>query len=69
MPDWIGEDVAQYVSIATTAASDVQHLARRRTELRSRMEQSPLMDARRFAADIETAYRDIWREWCQRQRQ
>jgi predicted O-linked N-acetylglucosamine transferase (SPINDLY family) len=25
---------------------------------------SPLMDATRFARDIETAYRQMWLQWC-----
>jgi len=28
------------------------------------MEASPLMDARAFARNIETAYRTMWRRWC-----
>jgi len=27
------------------------------------MEQSPLMNAPRFARNIEAAYREIWRTW------
>ena len=34
--------------------------------LRQRMEQSPLMDAPRFARNIEAAYRQMWRQWCTR---
>jgi predicted O-linked N-acetylglucosamine transferase (SPINDLY family) len=28
------------------------------------MEASVLMDAPRFARDIEAAYREAWRQWC-----
>jgi predicted O-linked N-acetylglucosamine transferase (SPINDLY family) len=28
------------------------------------MQRSPLMDASRFARDIETAYRAMWERWC-----
>jgi len=31
--------------------------------LRARMKNSPLMDAPRFARNIEEAYRSIWRAW------
>jgi predicted O-linked N-acetylglucosamine transferase (SPINDLY family) len=29
------------------------------------MLQSPLMDAPGFASNIEAAYRQMWRSWCQ----
>ena len=41
--------------------------ARVRATLRPRMEQSPLMDAPRFARNIEAAYRQMWRTWCRAQ--
>jgi predicted O-linked N-acetylglucosamine transferase (SPINDLY family) len=28
------------------------------------MQASPLMDAPRFARNIEAAYRQMWRNWC-----
>jgi predicted O-linked N-acetylglucosamine transferase (SPINDLY family) len=28
------------------------------------MKSSPLMDAKRFALQVEAAYRQIWRGWC-----
>jgi predicted O-linked N-acetylglucosamine transferase (SPINDLY family) len=31
--------------------------------LRTRMEKSALMDGKRFAANFESALRDLWRRW------
>jgi predicted O-linked N-acetylglucosamine transferase (SPINDLY family) len=36
-----------------------------RSTLRQKMEQSPLMDAPRFTKNIESAYRQMWRKWCE----
>lgn len=35
-----------------------------RQKLRARLERSPVMDARRFALAIESAYRAMWHDWC-----
>jgi predicted O-linked N-acetylglucosamine transferase (SPINDLY family) len=55
----------QYVQLAAALASDLPRLAELRRTLRQRMQASPLMDAPRFARNIETAYREMWRKWCQ----
>jgi predicted O-linked N-acetylglucosamine transferase (SPINDLY family) len=57
----------QFINIAANLATDLPKLADLRADLRQRMELSPLMDARRFARNIENAYRGVWREWCARQ--
>jgi predicted O-linked N-acetylglucosamine transferase (SPINDLY family) len=52
--------------MATSLATDLPRLADLRRTLRQRMRASPLMDAPRFAAAIEAAYRHMWRKWCAR---
>jgi predicted O-linked N-acetylglucosamine transferase (SPINDLY family) len=64
LPEFIAENPDQYFSIATGLAGDLSKLAQLRSSLRTRMERSPLMNARQFAADIEAAYRQMWRNWC-----
>jgi predicted O-linked N-acetylglucosamine transferase (SPINDLY family) len=54
----------EFVSIAARLAADQSRLAHMRTTLRGRTERSPLMDAPRFARNIEAAYREIWQRWC-----
>jgi predicted O-linked N-acetylglucosamine transferase (SPINDLY family) len=54
----------QYVQIAADLAADRSRLAELRASLRPRLENSPLMDADRFARNIEAAYRAMWRSWC-----
>jgi len=53
-----------YVAIATALARDLPRLAALRAGLRGRMEASPLMDAPRFARNIEQAYRAMWVDGC-----
>ena len=54
----------QFVQIATALAKDLPRLGDLRATLRSRMMQSPLTDAKRFARGIEAAYREMWRARC-----
>ncbi len=54
-----------FVSAVVALAGDLPRLAALRQQLRGRLEQSPLMDAERFARDVEAAYRKIWRAYCQ----
>ena len=55
-----------YVAVAIGLARDIAALNELRLGLRERMRKSPLTDAPRFARDIETAYRTMWRAWCAR---
>jgi protein O-GlcNAc transferase len=54
------------VKLATSVAMDLPALAAMRTGLRDRMKKSPLTDSVGFVRGIETAYRDMWRNWCAR---
>jgi predicted O-linked N-acetylglucosamine transferase (SPINDLY family) len=55
-----------YVRLAIELAQDLPRLSKLRSTLRQRMEQSPLMDAPRFARNVERAYRQMWRTWCEK---
>jgi predicted O-linked N-acetylglucosamine transferase (SPINDLY family) len=65
LPELVATSQEQYVHIATELARDVPRLSELRSTLRQRMEQSPLMDAPKFARSIEAAYRQMWRRWCE----
>ena len=64
LPELVAETPEQFVRIAAELASDLPRLSELRATLRDRMQDSPLMDAPRFARNVEAAYREMWRRWC-----
>jgi len=64
LPELVAHSEDEYVAIATRLAQDLPRLTELRATLRGRMEASVLMDAPRFARQIEEAYRVMWRQWC-----
>jgi len=56
LPELAAWDDDAFVGIAAELAGDLPRLAELRAGLRPRMEASPLMDAGRFARDLEAAY-------------
>jgi protein O-GlcNAc transferase len=64
LPELVSESPDQFVRIATELAADLPRLTHLRQTLRQRMQLSPLMNAPRFAKNVETAYRTMWHRWC-----
>ncbi len=54
-----------YVASARDLAGDLARLRSLREDLRERLEASSLCNAPAYARSIETAYRDMWRKWCE----
>jgi predicted O-linked N-acetylglucosamine transferase (SPINDLY family) len=65
--DLVAKSRDEYVERAAKLAKDIDQLATLRATLRERLERSPLMDAPRFARNVEQAYRRMWTEWCRAQ--
>lgn len=61
----IAQSSEEYVGKAVQLAGQVDRLKTYRSELRSMMQRSPLMNAADFVRDLETAYRRVWRMWCE----
>lgn len=61
---FIADSEQEYERLAVKWAGNGEQLAEVRRTLRERMRASPIMDARRFARNVETAWRQAWREWC-----
>ena len=64
LSELVARDLEQYVRTAVELAQDLPRLSNLRATLRERMQSSPLMDAPRFARNVEAAYREMWRRWC-----
>ncbi len=65
LPELVARSPDEFVSIAVGLAGNRDRLSGLRAGLRARMEASPLMDAPRFARNLEAAYRSVWRRWCE----
>lgn len=57
----------EYVAKASAFALQLDALEQIRSALRSRMLNSPLCDPRRWAREVEEAFRFMWRRWCRGQ--
>ena len=64
LPELVAHSEKDYVRIAVELAGNLPRLAELRSTLRHRMETSVLMDAPRFARQVEQAYREMWQSWC-----
>lgn len=64
LPEFVSHTHDDYVQTAVRLAHDFPRLAALRATLRPRMEASILMDAPRFARQIEAAYCEMWAARC-----
>jgi protein O-GlcNAc transferase len=60
----VAREADEFVNIARSLAMDHSRRVDLRSTLRQRLQKSPLMDGRGFARDMESAYRQMWRQWC-----
>ena len=66
LEELIAESVEDYARIAAGLAGDPARLRELRATLRRRMAESRLTDAQTFTRVLESAYRTMWRRWCER---
>jgi len=65
LPEWIASTPGDYVQRAMEFSREPKLLSSLRVSLRERTRASPLMDEVRFTRDLELAYREMWRRWCE----
>jgi predicted O-linked N-acetylglucosamine transferase (SPINDLY family) len=64
LDECIAESTDAYINIASQLAADIVKLQQMRSGLRGKVQQSSLLDAATFTRAVESAYRDIWKQWC-----
>jgi protein O-GlcNAc transferase len=62
---FVADTPEKFIQLAVNWANDLQKLDELRATLRHRLQQSPLMNAKLFAQDLESAYRKMWQRYCQ----
>ena len=62
---WAAADVAGYVDLAVSKASDIGALTALRAGLRAQVKASPLCDGPSFGRNLGRALRHAWTAWCE----
>ena len=68
LPELVAATPDRYAEIAAGLAGDLTRLMRLRMGMRERVRTSALCDEARFMRNLETAYRLMWRRWCDQPR-
>ena len=64
LSDWVADDDDGYIAIAKTFASQPEHLARLRAELRAMIARSASGNGEVYTRHVEAHYRTFWRDYC-----
>jgi predicted O-linked N-acetylglucosamine transferase (SPINDLY family) len=64
LSELIAESPEAYVELAKELATDIVRLGTIRAQLREKLRRSPLLDARAVTRAVESAYREMWLQYC-----
>jgi predicted O-linked N-acetylglucosamine transferase (SPINDLY family) len=67
MSDLIANSEEEYISIAKNLCRDLDALAAIRNDLREKLQQSPVMDGRKFAFELGQIFCQTWAKYCRNQ--
>ncbi len=65
LTEFVAGSPEQYSELATAWAAREQELTTLREQLRQRIADSALTNQGEFVTNLEAAYREMWRHWCQ----
>jgi protein O-GlcNAc transferase len=57
----------EYIRKVSSLAGDIERLSSLRRNLRDTLNDSSLCNGLEFTSDLENVYRDMWRNWCEKQ--
>jgi protein O-GlcNAc transferase len=66
LTEFVAKDAENFVEIAVAFSKDLPRLAEIRAGLRDRLLRSVLTDRKKFARNLESAYRQMWKNYCGR---
>jgi protein O-GlcNAc transferase len=64
LAELVTEDLDAYIKLVTDLAANPKQLQKLQDGLRSKVQNSPLCDYKKFATDLTLDFRKIWQEWC-----
>lgn len=64
LPEFAAATSEDFLKMSVLLANDLPRLAELRAHLRERLIRTPLFDQRKFTHDLESIYRDVWREYA-----
>jgi len=64
LTELIASSPEEYIDICVKLANNTQYLQKMRTEMRDKIQASPLMDGASFTRHLESEYRKMWEKWC-----
>ncbi|MBF0380748.1 MAG: tetratricopeptide repeat protein [Magnetococcales bacterium] len=65
LEEHIAENVDEYIEKAVVLANDHSKLKKYRKKLRSKIKKSSLCDGKEFSKNMASAFRDMWKKWCE----
>lgn len=68
MPELVANSAQHYHDLAVALANDLPRLERLHAELRNSIVASPLCDGNAFVAKLELIYKEMWRNWCNKEK-
>ena len=64
----VASDIIGYEKTVVALAGNPALLEKLRSNMRDRLQSSPLCDGAGFARDLEIVFRGIWQKWCGKQK-
>ncbi len=68
LSEWLANDMDDYVKKAINFSSDLKYLSNLKCKLRDQFVNSPFCDTKQFVNNLNVAFRNMWKIWCDKQK-